>query len=112
MIILKAGFTKAVLTRRSEKSILVKMTRFCVFQRIFKIFSNFKKSETSNLLQVNFLEYRDHHTDHIACKIAFLLFFGPSNSSYFECPKNTKNAILRASMISVMIAILQKVDLQ
>eukprot|EP00493_Phyllostaurus_siculus_P003058 UN03072 len=40
------------------------MTRFCVFQRIFKIFSNFKKSETSNLLQVNFLEYRDHHTDH------------------------------------------------
>ena len=44
------ALTELVLFQRSEKSILVKMTRFCIFQRIFKIFSKFKKSETSNLL--------------------------------------------------------------
>ena len=69
------SLTKVVLTRRSIKTVhqvnalvkkkLVKMTRFCIFQRIFKNFSEFKKSETSNLLQVNFLEYLNHHTDHI-----------------------------------------------
>ena len=42
--------TELVLFRRSEKSILVKWTRFCLFKRIFKIFSRFRKSKTSNLL--------------------------------------------------------------
>eukprot|EP00493_Phyllostaurus_siculus_P001107 UN01115 len=44
------NLTELVLFQRSEKSILVKMTSFCVFQPSFKIFQNSKKSETSNLL--------------------------------------------------------------
>ena len=42
--------TELVLFRRSEKSLLVKWTRFCLFWRIFKIFSRLQKSKTSNLL--------------------------------------------------------------
>ena len=42
--------TELVLFQRSEKSILVKTTRFCIFQRFFKTLSKFQKSETSNLL--------------------------------------------------------------
>ena len=57
--------TELVLIRRSENSILVKKTRLCLFERIFKIFSKFQKSETSNLLQLNFSGYHKHHTDHI-----------------------------------------------
>ena len=56
-ISLTVRLTELVLFRRSEKSILVKMTRFWLFERIFKFFSNFPKSETSNFLQVKFWEY-------------------------------------------------------
>ena len=83
--------TKAVLTRRSEKSILVKMTRFCVFQRIFKIFSKFKKSETSNLLQVNFLEYRNHHINHTCSQNRiFGVFWTPKIAAILGVQKTPK----------------------
>ena len=57
--------TELVLFRHSENSILIKLTRFCLFKRIFKIFSKFQKAETSNLLQMSFSGYHKHHTNHI-----------------------------------------------
>ena len=60
--------------RRSENSILEKLTRFCLFKQIFKIFSKFQKSETSNLLQLNFSGYHKYTLIILARKIT--LFFG------------------------------------
>ena len=50
--------------------------------------------------------------DHGKIKSHSCCFLETQNISYFECSKKHQNAILRASMICVLIEILQKVDLQ
>ena len=89
--------------RRSEKSILVKKTRFCLSERILKIFFKIPKIRILKLVASQLLGIsQSSHRSYLHVKSHFWCFLGSQNSCYFMCPKNTKNAILQASMICVM----------
>ena len=64
------------------------MTHFCLLNRILKIFSKFQKSETSNVLQVNFWEYLNHHTNHTCSWNRIFYVFWSSKISLIFGSKN------------------------
>ena len=69
------------------KKKLVKWTHFCLFQRIFKIFQNFKNQKHQTYCKWTFRGTTSITLIILARKISFLVFFGPS---YFGVQKTPK----------------------
>ena len=117
------NLTKVVLTLCTIKTVhsvnalvkkkISKNDSFLRFSANFQDFFKIQKIRNLKLIASQlFGVSQSSHRSYLLVKSHSWCFLDSQNSCYFGCPKNTKNAILRASMICVMIAILQKVDLQ
>ena len=86
------------MTRRS-----IKTESFLRFSANFQDFFKIPKIRIFKLIASQlFGVSQSSHRSYLLVKSHFGCFLNTQNSSYSECPKNTKNAILRASMIFVM----------
>ena len=74
--------------RRSENSILVKLTRFCLFKRIFKIFFKISKIRNIKLIATELFGVpQASHWSYLLVKSHFWCFLDPQNNWVQKTPK-------------------------
>ena len=108
MILLRNG-----MFRRSEKSILVKMTRFGFLSEFSRFFQYSKNQKPQTYCKSTFENITITTQIILARKVAFLVIFLPQNKELFwRAKKQSKCDFTSKFDVCVLIAILSKVDLQ